>query len=67
MPDQPDPDTEAIIDEADYQLSTAGLPTYTELAELLNGLASLSPSARSRALVDEVLAILHREMKLDPR
>ena len=65
--EEPEPFTCDVIATADRKLEAAGLPSYTELAELLNGLASPSPSARSRALVDEVLVILHREMKLDRR
>ncbi|MBH2008215.1 MAG: hypothetical protein I8H71_00810 [Xanthomonadaceae bacterium] len=67
MPDQLDPDTEAIIDAADDSLAAAGLPTYTELAELLNDLGGARSSTRTKELVAEVLVILNREMKLDSR
>lgn len=65
MPALPEHDHEAIIDEADHQLAVAGLPTYTELAQLLNDMLAEAPGPRTPALAVEALAILHLKMKLD--
>ena len=65
--EDPEPETCDVIAAADRKLEAAGLPSHTELAELLNDLSGPSPSARTQDLVAEVLLILNREMKLDSR
>lgn len=64
--EEPEPFTCDVIAEADRKLEAAGLPSYTELAELLNDIGGPSPSARTQGLVAEALLILNREIKLDP-
>lgn len=58
-------DARGAVDEADDLLHQCGMPTYTELAELLRAFAEAEPSTRERGQAADVLHILHRRLQLN--
>lgn len=63
--EEPEPFTCDVIAEADRKLEAAGLPSYTELAELLHNIISARSGCATQGRAEEAIARILQEVNLN--